>query len=272
MVWAGGRCFLVAQTTREVAFGWRNAPGLLLKEAVTVRPPLGEREHSIFRSYLAMRAAIGALGILLPVVLLLGDRWILKGSASARGSLSAYYHSGMRDYFVATLVVVGFLLILYKIFERSQDNTLSTVAGVAAILVAFFPTELSGDGVLTPLQDRIGEETCEIIHYAAASVLFAVLARLSWLFGEREGKRGERPKLVRGPHPSATGRRVFHQASALIVTVAVLFILLTRWVDLFGDWDLLIGESVAIIAFGLSLAYKGAELDMLVPSMARRSA
>src|SRR5215203_533751 len=77
---------------------------------------------SISRSYFLMRLLVGCLGVALPVVLLLGDLFFMGANFSARGSMSAYYHSGMRDVFVSILAVVGMLLVTYKITERNRDN------------------------------------------------------------------------------------------------------------------------------------------------------
>lgn len=65
------------------------------------------------RSYLLIRLVVGGIGILLPTLLFVLDGLVLKGGLSVRGSLSAYYHSGARDLFVAGLCVTGFLLITY---------------------------------------------------------------------------------------------------------------------------------------------------------------
>ncbi|MBI5947205.1 MAG: hypothetical protein HY875_03605 [Chloroflexi bacterium] len=231
----------------------------------TDRPDKDKRPQSIIRSYLLVRSAIGILGILLPLVLLLGDWWLLSGSASARGSLSAYYHSGMRDYFVGTLVIVGFALVIYKFYQLSLDNLITFVGGFAALVVAFFPTGLpSTGGTLTPLQDRLGEGAVEFVHYAGAGTLFAVLVLLSWRFGKVEAERKDpRPRLRRGPHPDARQRGWFHWGCAAVVTAAILFIVITRFASVFGSQDMLLGESVALIAFGLSWAYKGLEWDTL---------
>jgi hypothetical protein len=49
------------------------------------------------RSYLWMRVGVGVLGIALPVVLVLIDRFAFHGNPAPRGSLSVYYYSEMRD-------------------------------------------------------------------------------------------------------------------------------------------------------------------------------
>ena len=95
---------------------------------------------SISRSYILMRTLIGFLGLALPILLLLGDLALNADEFKLRGSLSAYYHSGARDVFVSILVVVGILLVTYKITEVNRDNLGSFIAGIAATGVAFFPT------------------------------------------------------------------------------------------------------------------------------------
>ncbi len=242
---------------------------LRAEPAEVVEKPEDERRHSLRRAYSLARGVVGALGIALPVGLIFGEPW-LDGSVDGRGSLSAYYHSGLRDYFVGTLVVVSVLLFLYKFFEHSLDNLLSWIAGAGALGVAFFPTHVpEGLGVLTPLQDRFGEGTVAGIHYACATIFFACMAWMSWLFGRRELQRDNRPKLP-GPLPPSKKRNVWvHWVCASLVSLAVLLIVGTRWVDVFGSQDIIVGESVALIAFGISWTYKGFELDLMVPSVVR---
>jgi hypothetical protein len=111
--------------------------------------PYGRR---ILRSWYSTRLTVGILGIAMPFALIIGDLFVLEGSAWTRGSLSAYYHSGVRDVFVGVLCIVGVFLISYRMSDwRHPDSWLSTAAGIAALLVAFFPTT-TGDGEIpTPL-------------------------------------------------------------------------------------------------------------------------
>ncbi len=197
-----------------------------------------------------------------------GEPWI-DGSFDGRGSLSAYYHSGVRDYLVATLVVVGVLLLLYKFFQHSLDNLLTLVAGAAAIGVALFPTHVP-DGIghfQTPLQDKWGEDFVAGLHYTCAVVFFGCMAVMSWLFGRSEVNRTERPKLLGLPAHSGSRARAVHWACAIVVSLAILLLVTTHWVDVFGDQDIVVAESAALIAFGISWSYKGFELDLLIPSL-----
>jgi hypothetical protein len=64
------------------------------------------------------------------------------------------------------------------------------LAGVAAALVAFFPTERYSEEIaLTPLQRELGEGMVQAIHFGAAGTLIVLLGVLSVTFGVREGKR-----------------------------------------------------------------------------------
>src|SRR5690606_17836487 len=86
------------------------------------------------RSYLLIRTLVGLLGILLPVLFIVGEAAYFRGGVHVRGSLSAYYHTSMRDIFVAGLCVIGFLLATYLSGQvRTWDFWLSLVAGVAVV-------------------------------------------------------------------------------------------------------------------------------------------
>lgn len=245
----------------------RQAPPSL-DPAVLAAEPGGGAHLLYLRSYLLLRLVIGLLGAALPLVLVVGDALLPGGAILPRGSLSAYYHSGVRDVFVGVLVVVGVFLITYKVLERNLDNTLSTVAGVAAVLVAIFPTgrPSSSTSPPTPFQEFLGEPTVEGVHYVSAFVFIASLAVISYYFGVREGDRPARPG-----RRSPRFWRSFHHACAGAIVAAIAYIGLTKLgvlLDLVDEdgradrYSLLIGEFVAVLAFGVSWLAKGLELPL----------
>jgi hypothetical protein len=137
------------------------------------------------RSYVFMRFAIGVLGVLLPPLLVLLEPLLFGGQPFPRGSLSAYYYSGVRELFVGLLCAIGVFLVIYKVVDRTREARVSTYAGIAAIVVALFPTGKPGAGVpSTPLQVLLGERTVESIHFAAATVFILLLALMSYYFGK----------------------------------------------------------------------------------------
>jgi hypothetical protein len=213
------------------------------------------------RSYQMMRTAIGGIGLALPIVLLLGDALFLDGGVLPRGSLSAYYHSGMRDVFVGALCATAIFLITYKVVESSLDNTLSTIGGVAALGVAVFPTGRPGDAPIgpTPLQEALGEPLVAAIHFGSAALFILSLAAISYYFGVREGSR---------PEPRVRWRAV-HWACAAVIVLTVLGILLSQATGVLDEFSLLVGEVVAVFAFGISWLLKGLRLADLAHGRVR---
>jgi hypothetical protein len=224
------------------------------------------------KSYLLMRAIIGFIGVTLPFLLVLGDNLIKSGGPVLRGSLSSYYYSGMRDFLVASLAAAAFFLITYKIFERSISNILSVVAGLAVLATALFPTDRPHDvtAPLTPLQEKLGETTVVHVHYTAAGIAIVSLALITFLFGVQEGRRSPQ----RAGHTarfSPAFWRWFHWILAAIILLSVAFAAYCDRKQIFTSYSLLVGESVALEAFGLSWLFKGLELDVLLgPRSGRR--
>ncbi len=229
-----------------------------LQPEMSVERPAGPDTSRYVRSYLIMRAMVGALGIALPFLLVLGDGVVFDGEPFPHGSLSAYYYSSAREVFVGTLCATAVFLITYKVVTKGLDNTLSVVAGVAVLLVAIFPTgRPNSDVALTPLQDRLGEGVVQAVHFSAAFVFIAALAVICWFFGVREGARDPRPGKR-----SPLFWRWFHWTCSLVIVGSLAFIgiaALTGW----PEKALLIGEALSVWAFGASWLMKGLELDYL---------
>lgn len=151
------------------------------------------------RSYLLIRTLIGVIGILLPVALFAGEATFVRGPVRVRDSLSAYYHTPMQDVFVGALCVVAFLLLTYLAGQpRTWDCWLSTLAGVALLVVVFFPTDRTGlppgaprcgstpePAGCSPTEQTFGELTVAHVHLVAAAVFILSLAALCFLFARR---------------------------------------------------------------------------------------
>lgn len=218
------------------------------------------------RSFLWLRVGIGALGMLLPVLLVTIDRFVFHGRPVPRDSMSAYYYSGMREVFVGVIFTTGAFLLAYKVAESNLDNAASMGAGLCAGLIATFATSRPSvhdhprppRPPLNPLQDLIGENAVKYVHYGASAGFIVLLATLSVTFGYREGRRRSEP----GKRPPAFWR-AFHYTCAGAMGVAGVWMLVTSLTHTGPRWSLLLGEWVCAWAFGLSWLWKGAELDML---------
>jgi hypothetical protein len=210
-----------------------------------------EHGRGVLKSWLASRLAVGVLGLLMPILLITGDKLVLAYSPSTRGSLSAYYHSGMRDIFVGTLCVIGLFLITYRINENDLDNWLTVIAGLAAVGVALFPTWTDHDQPLTPWQEKLTEPTAATIHGVAAAVFILSLAVMSFRFAHRDGRRGHAR--------FALAHRIC--GGVMVAAVVAFAVLKLGGVDELGGFSvLLVVEVACTVAFGISWLLKGIDL------------
>jgi O-antigen/teichoic acid export membrane protein len=233
----------------------------LLTPVVTIEArPTNPDVARYVRAYLVMRVFVGALGVALPFVLVLLDGLWFDGDPFPNTSLSAYYYTGVRELFVGALSATGVFLVTYKVAERNLENVLSVVAGLAVAVVALLPTGRPARvPELTPLQDRLGADAVETLHYIAAAVFIVSLAVISFYFGKREGSR---PRQV-GKRRSPRFWRNYHWGCAAAIGAALLWIAVTQVSGWGPSRSLLYGEAVAVWAFGASWLWKGLELDML---------
>lgn len=129
---------------------------------------------SVAISYMILRNGVGVLGLLLPVVLVVGG-----GLDHVQTSLSAYYHHApgrpgeygagtMRDAFVGMLCAIGAFLFFYRGHTVEEDFALN-VAGAALVFVAWFPMDWPADAARPMTRSAI-------IHYTCATVFFVMIA------------------------------------------------------------------------------------------------
>ncbi|MEU5723986.1 DUF998 domain-containing protein [Micromonospora sp. NPDC047738] len=190
-----------------------------------------------------LRLGIGSVGIALPVVLVVGHLVVAR-RLTLLDSLSAYYHTEMRDVFVGSLCAVGVFLIAYR--YRRPDDALGSVAGVLAIAVALFPTTVGAPAGTTSHSDR----TVGVVHQIAAAGLFLLLAVFClFLF--------TRPDRV-GVPPSRSAVR-FHRLCGGLILLAITFALASTRLpaDLRHTLKpVLWCETVAVFAFGAAWVAK----------------
>jgi hypothetical protein len=99
-------------------------------------------QQLILSTFFSLRVGTGVIGVLFPIVLVLGG-WLHAGIA-VQNSLSAYYHAlgptglSMRDWFVGGLFALGACLYLYKGFSL-RENLALNAAGVFAVSIAVNP-------------------------------------------------------------------------------------------------------------------------------------
>jgi hypothetical protein len=224
------------------------------------RPPPDSGAGRYVRSFMFERVVIGLLGLTLPFILVLVDRYLFHGHPFPRDSESAYYYSGMREWFVLSVGSAGFFFIAYKITESNLDNTLSIFGGLCALVIAIFPTKRTHyekiHGVRrTPLQKLLGEHHVETVHFVAAFGFIIAIGGICILFGLREKNRS----------PHGTFWRDFHFVCAGIIGLALIWTIVSQ--ELLHNcphWSILAGETACALAFGASWFAKGFEIDYLL--------
>ena len=139
-----------------------------------------------------MRVLVGALGIALPFLLVLGDGLGFAATRSPHVAQRVLLLGGA-ELFVGTLSATGVFLVTYKVAERNLDKRSRRPPASRSSSSRCSRRACRPDvDELTPLQDRLGESVVETIHYVAAAAFILSLAVISFFFGVREGARPPR--------------------------------------------------------------------------------
>ena len=106
--------------------------------------PANNTDKQLLVSYFTLRRLVGLLAVSFPIALMIWGA-LSKDGIVIRSSMSDYYNSGARDFFVGVLFSMAVFLVTYKgygreVGQRITDNLAGNVAGIAALGVAFFPT------------------------------------------------------------------------------------------------------------------------------------
>ena len=97
---------------------------------------MARRNRSLILSFRALRRLIGLLGMALPLVCLVGE--LAFGSDGLQRSISRYYYTNVRDFFVGLMLGMAFFMMTYKGYEPF-DTLANLVTGLAGICVGLFP-------------------------------------------------------------------------------------------------------------------------------------
>ena len=163
-------------------------------------------------SYLTMRKAVGWLGMLLPFILLLGNKfvnsfgflngdWVVlkdcynqyNAASSFKSSISHYYYSTVGELFTGTLCAVALFMFCYKGHPKREgekglsDSAMTNLAGFFAFGVVIFPT--SSDFCITDnIRTFLSSDRTGNIHYSFAALFFITLAVMSMVNFRRSAR------------------------------------------------------------------------------------
>lgn len=206
---------------------------------------------SEIESYRLQRKTVGWLGIALPFVCVLGA--LIFDKRVVYGSISYYYHSNVRDFFVALMGSVALFLFCYRGRARI-DNFVSTLAAVFGSMLTFFPCRFDKTEDLRIGIFNLPQQLSDKFHIAGAIPFFIMLAlnslfifTITWQDGRDPGPRKRRRNLI---------YRICGAVMLLgVASVIVLYCLLGDRLDQ-TYWVLGI-EAVMLWAFGFSWLVKG---------------
>ena len=201
-------------------------------------------------SYLTLRRAVGALGVLLPPILFFGA--VLLTGTGLQESISHYSGTVMRGVFVGVLFAIGVFLYSYIGYEPSDDkrrfepsdNIAGHLACVFALGVALFRTTSDIDWVRT-------------VHSLSAAGLFLTLSYFS-LFLFTKTKKGVDPTPEK-----VTRNRLYRFFGVIMLACIVLIPIYKTFFDetsIAAIQPVFWLESLALVAFGGSWFIKGETL------------
>lgn len=202
--------------------------------------PTPPPSDSLLISYLSLRKAVGWLAISLVPVMVLGDM-LLGHTHYIRVSLSAYYHSSMRNEFVGIICSIAMFLFSYNGYSK-RDSISSKLAGVFALCIALLPTSDTNDKT-----DLISKA-----HYITSGVFFVILAYMSvFLFTKTSGNMTSQKRK----------RNKVYRVCGIVMALAMIGVPIDgipavhRLVG--ACKPTLILECIALVSFGVSWLTKG---------------
>jgi hypothetical protein len=195
---------------------------------------LGENQALSYRN---MRAIIGYIGLALPAMLLVSG--LVDGHIE--GSISAYYYTKAGNVFTGALCVIGIFLIAYRLAALRLDNIVTTLAGIAALGVAFFHC--------APTHATLGQLRLADVHLTCACCLFVLLGAISlFIFPRSDVEQTEKWRAY-----------WYMGLGALIWLAIILMPTLSAFASSFynGNRVFFMLETVCVMAFSVSFILKG---------------
>ena len=213
------------------------------------------RQH-ILDTYFSTRIGIAIIGILFPLIL-----WLvgLRLGVELQGSISAYYHTPMRNVFVGSLFAIGTSLYLYKGYSTVEDFVLDG-AGVFAVCIALLPTSC-------PADIKCDTFTAPVLHGVSAILFFILIAyicifRSSDTLNEEKSNIVGRKKINLKINESRKKcyRRIYWILGVLMVALPLFSAL---WLYFIGETGSLIFwvELAGVLVFSLYWIVKTWEID-----------
>ncbi len=218
----------------------------------------------IRNSYNRIRKLVGFLGLLLPIIIVLGYWGFLP-------SISLFYYTRSAVFFIAILAAFGLLLISYEGYEPKKsekglsDNMVSHIGGFAILIVVLVPTCCKPELSVCQVCPSEGfclfghtDKTIDIFHLLSAGIFFFFMGYMSII----NFRRGTDKKY----HP-------MYKLCGYIIWFSLLLLIIEFGIRLSGlgkgyitPYDVYIMETVMVFAFAISWLLKGRTLEYIAES------
>lgn len=235
------------------------------------------RHNDLVMSFLALRRAIGIVGLFLPAALL---AWAVA-TGQFPPTMSEFYYTPMSEVFVGSLSAIAVFLWSYEGYRENRlitDRNTARAASLGALGVALCPsaTELQDVPVppLTLSQRLFGAPLTETLHYASAAVFFLSLAVFCLVLFVRGAST---PPVGASVKESAAWRaerreHLLYRTCGTVILLAIGGIVLIHNLPA-PDWLLRLRpvfwlEVVACVAFAASWLVKGWRLGPVIGAQA----
>ena len=193
-------------------------------------------------SSLLHRNVLGGLGMLLPVISIIGGLFVRNKPESWWYSISVTY------YITPALPIIlgscGIFLLCYRSYEKI-DTIINVLSGIFAFGVVLFPCA-NPYGIEYVGYFQIPVRVSNVIHCASAMLLFALLAfNIGWVF-----TRGK----------NELNNKIYKVCAWSMIVIMVLFVILTIvrmcGVNIPGFLTMIV-EAVLLLIFGFAWLVKG---------------
>lgn len=202
------------------------------------------------------RKIIGCLGLIVPFILT-ASAWVF-GCGEVQTSISAYYHTSVQNIFSWIVIIIGIFFLAYPILENYKaDQKPFRIAGILALLVAFFPTFLSETNTTSCSFTENTTQLSGYIHNASAVSFFLLLAYICIFLFTKSNKT-----FAEMPNNKKLSNRFYKLSGYTIVICIILIVIYEFWAqkkfpELRDLKPTFLLESIALIFFGLAYLIKG---------------
>jgi hypothetical protein len=192
------------------------------------------------------RQLVGWVALMLPILLvIIAELRPTKGlkPGAILDSVSAYYYTGAVAAFCGSLVALTAFFVTYRGYKGGRrDLQTAWIAGIASLLVAFFPTTAP----VTALKPMWWAPWMSVVHHISAAVLFGCLIYFSLVLFRKSSTQGQLP-----------ADKKWRNYCYLLCGWGMLLCMLWALISGLLGGSIFLPETIALVLFAVSWLVKG---------------